>query len=275
MVNYVQMSIVSENLRFLRKRSRYTQDEMAGRIGIKRSLLGAYEEGRADPRLTNLQHFSREFGLSVDLLIGTDLTVLDDQAIEQLKTGVGGTSVDAGIKVLTISVDQQDREFIDLVPQKASAGYTNGYADTEFLGDLPKFRLPNLPEGATYRAFEISGDSMLPLQPGTIVVGQYLENLVQIKDGSTYVVVTSREGVVYKRVFNYIKDNGKLLLVSDNDQYTPYEVEAGDVLEVWEAKAYISVSFPESTSDKELSMEKLTSIVLDLQKEVIKLKEAK
>ena len=68
------MSLISNNLKYLRKKVSLTQEQMAQQIGIKRSLLGAYEEGRADPRISNLLKFSEIFNLSVDQLIGTDLT---------------------------------------------------------------------------------------------------------------------------------------------------------------------------------------------------------
>ncbi len=267
------MGIVNDNLRFLRKRLRYTQGEMAEKIGIKRSLIGAYEEGRADPRINNLINFSREFSISVDHLISTDLTQLSDEQLESLSADAAQSGdSSAGMKVLAVTVDPQDNEMIDLVPQKAAAGYTNGYADPEFLEDLPKFRLPNLPGGNTYRAFEISGDSMLPIQPGSIIIGQYTERISDIKNGSTYILVTAREGVVYKRVFNYTEERGALYLVSDNRQYSAYEVPVEEVSEVWEAKAYISSSFPDESSAPSLSLEKLTEMVMELQQEVIRLK---
>ncbi|MEQ8927900.1 MAG: transcriptional regulator, partial [Fulvivirga sp.] len=62
-------------------------------------------------------------------------------------------------------------------------------------------------------------------------------------------------------------------LVSDNRNYSPYQLDIEDVLEVWASKAYISVQFPDSNSSNEVSTEQLASIVLDLQKEIVKLKE--
>lgn len=261
------MSIVSDNIKYLRRRSGLTQEQMAEKIGIKRSLLGAYEEGRADPRLNNLLKISEIFDISVDTLISIDLTKNDPTAA--LPTG---KNTNGGMKVLAITVDSEDRENIEIVPQKAAAGYLNGYSDPEYIEELPKFQLPILPKNASYRAFEISGDSMLPLQPGTIIIGKYLESTSDIKNGKTYVLVTKKEGVVYKRVFNYLNENGKLFLVSDNEQYSSYEVPGDEVLEIWEAKAYISLSFPEPSNAEGMTLKKLAGIVMDLQQEVIRLK---
>ena len=82
-----------------------------------------------------------------------------------------------------------------------------------------------------------------------------------MKNGNTYVLVTESEGVVYKRVFNYIEEKGKLFLVSDNKAYSAYELDPAEVKEIWEAKAYISVEFPDPGASTELSMDQLMLII--------------
>ena len=172
------------------------------------------------------------------------------------------------VRVLSITVDSNDRENIELVPQKAAAGYMNGFSDPEYIAELPKFQLPMLPNNATYRAFEISGDSMLPLSSGSVVIGKYLESVRELKSGKTYVLVTRDEGVVYKRVFNYIDDKGKLYLVSDNKSFSAYEIEPDNVEEIWEAIAYISIHFPDPSAQQDITLEKLTGMVLNLQQDM-------
>ena len=259
------MSLISENIKFLRKKKGMTQEDLASELGIKRSLIGAYEEGRADPRIENLTKIATLFGIAIDRLITSDLTVTD----EKFSQASADTS---SLRILSITVDSDSKENIHLVPQKAAAGYMNGYADPEFVSELPKFQLPMLPQNASYRAFEISGDSMLPLESGTIVIGQYIERLDEIKNGKTYILVTSREGVVFKRVFDYVKEKGKLFLVSDNKSYSAYEVDASEILEIWEAKAYISVKFPDPNESQNVTIESLASLVMELKDEVAKLK---
>ena len=261
------MSTISDNIKHLRKLHNWTQGDFAERIDIKRSLVGAYEEGRADPRLNNLLKMSKVFKVSVDHLLTKDLSQYDIGGLDQLRENVG-----RNMKVLSITVDEKDKEFIDLIPQKASAGYLNGYADPHYLEEMPKFQLPNLPGNATYRAFEITGDSMLPIRPGTVVIGQYLESLSDIRNGRCYIILSKEEGVVYKRVFDYTEEHGQLFLVSDNKAYSPYKIQSEDVIEIWEAKAYISMDIPDYNED-EMSFEKLKNIVLELQQEVIKLKD--
>lgn len=275
------MTTVSKNIKILRKSARLTQEQLAEKIGIKRSLLGAYEEGRADPRLNNLLAIARIFKVSVDQLISSDVSNPEEMRGFSNARADGATA----LKILSITVDNSNNENIELVPYKASAGYLNGYADPEYIGELPRFQLPFLPSSGTYRAFEITGDSMLPLTSGTIVIGQYVERLDEIKNGETYILLSQKEGVVYKRLI-YQKENNSLFLISDNKNYPPYSIDAAEVLEIWEAKTYISRSFPKGSSmapeagtgilhdGHEITLESLAGIVLNLQKEVINLQSA-
>jgi len=258
--------MVDNNLKFLRKQLGYTQAQLAEQLNIKRSLIGAYEEGRAEPKLSTLVNMCRLFDISLDHFITQDLSKEDFKG----KISSNTPATTGKMRVLAITVDQEDKEYIELVPQKASAGYLNGYADPEFIEELPRFRLPMLSTMGTHRAFEIKGDSMLPIASGTVIIGKYIEDWSEIKDGTPCIVVSQNEGVVFKRVYNKLKNTAVLRLHSDNPVYDPYEVSVDDVSEIWEAKAFISSTFPIA----DFSLSKLTSIVMDLQQEVIKLKKA-
>ena len=64
---------IAENLKFLRKKAGYTQEQFAQELGIKRSLVGAYEEGRAEPRLQNLSKISSSDVQNFDLMSSCNL----------------------------------------------------------------------------------------------------------------------------------------------------------------------------------------------------------
>ena len=252
------METVNRNLRFLRTREGATQREFAERLGLKQATLGAYEEGRATPPLTCLTDVSRIFKVSLDNLINADLSTLAEKSWR--------ISGKVRKEVLAITVDSHDRENVELVTQKASAGYLSGFQDPEFVKDLPKISIPVLPKNKTYRAFEIQGDSMLPVQPGSIIFAEYIEDITSVKNGKLYILVTRNDGIVFKRVFNFSDQEHKLLLVSDNRLYQPYGVDAGDVLEVWAAKAFFSQQFPDAGDTSASPMlEQLALQVLQLQ----------
>src|ERR1700744_3263040 len=253
------MSKISSNIKFLRKKKGLTQQQFADQIGIKRSLVGAYEEERAEPKYDLLKNIASFFEITVDDFINETIN-------EKWAPKPKGNP--ANLRGLSISVDKDDNENIELVPLKASAGYLNGYADPEYVAKLPKFYLPMFNQG-TYRAFDIKGDSMLPLVSGTIIIGEYVENWGDVKTADTYVIISKTEGVVYKRVGNKFKDNKKLKLVSDNPVYEPYEISGEDVLEIWKAKAYISTHMPLPTPEP--TMESLTTMMAQMQRSIAKM----
>jgi len=224
---------VNENIRFLRKKKGWTQEKFSKKIGIKRSLVGAYEEGRSDPRLNNLLKMCEIFEISLDNILKKDVSNLEED--NYLKPD------DQKVKVLSITVDKFGDENIELINHKASAGYLNSYSDFEFIENLPKFQLPFLHFSGTHRAFEIKGDSMLPLTSGSILIGKYVDNIDFLKDGKTYILLTKEDGIVYKRVEVLDKS---LKLISDNKSYEPYIISNNHILEMWEAIAFFSLDFP-------------------------------
>ena len=208
------------------------------KIGIKRSLVGAYEEGRSDPRLNNLLKICDTFNISLDNILKKDVSILSEKNYKR--------NENQKVKVLSITVDNSGDENIELINQKASAGYLNSYSDFEFIEQLPKFQLPFLNFSGTHRAFEIKGDSMLPLTSGTIVIGKYIENLDHIKDGKNYILLTKNDGIVYKRV--EVLEN-ELKLISDNKSYEVYNISINDIIEIWEGIAFFSLDFPNPNND--------------------------
>ncbi|GAA4139465.1 hypothetical protein GCM10022216_17600 [Sphingobacterium kyonggiense] len=250
------MSNISSNLKFLRKKKGLTQQQFADLMEIKRASVGAYEEDRAEPKYELLKKIAEYYELTMDELAND---VIDEKWKPVAKSNA------SNLRVLSVTVDSEDRENIELVPVKASAGYLNGYGDPEFVKELPKFSLPFMKQGS-YRAFEIKGDSMLPLPSGSIIIAEYVENWHDVKSGSTYVVVSANDGVVYKRIGQKFKEDKGLKLVSDNKTYEPYWVEATDILEIWKAKAFISMELPEPSPEP--TLEGLSAMMAQMQKTI-------
>jgi len=246
------MSIAGQNLKYLRKLRGWTQEEFAIKLGIKRSLIGAYEEERADPRLDVLEILADIFKLSLDELLLKDLSNNADNYLAKRRQQ----------KMMSA-----ERNVIHFVPVKAAAGYLASYADTEFIDELNTFTLPML-AGGNYRAFEIIGDSMLPTPSGSIIVGEKIENTNDIKNSQAYIVVSRNEGIVYKRIEKNGRSKNKLTLVSDNPQYQPYQVNAEDVVELWQAQMVIS----KVSTQQRWDVNSLASMVNNLQSQVSTLK---
>ncbi|RYU94828.1 helix-turn-helix domain-containing protein [Emticicia agri] len=70
------MSLISNNLKYLRRINGLTQDQFARRIGTKRANVGAYEEARAVPPVDTLKIIANTFGISVDDFVKKDIRKL-------------------------------------------------------------------------------------------------------------------------------------------------------------------------------------------------------
>ena len=239
---------LSKNLKYLREQnSRQSQENLANALGVTRSAISSYEDGRAEPKLVVMNKVANYFNITLDQLLNVDLATAGEIDFENQKEVKKYASAQ-NLRILTITVDKDDNENIELVPEKAAAGYTAGYADADYLKDLPKYQLPFLSKGKTYRAFEITGDSMLPLKPNSVVIGEYIENWNELRDGQVCVIVSKNEGIVLKKVYNKINERGTFLLKSSNISYSPYEIFADEILEIWKFSAYISKDIPEESN---------------------------
>ena len=62
---YKNITPFSKRLIELRKGRQLTQDELAEKIGVSRSLIGYYEAGAKNPTLETLQKLAAFFGVSI------------------------------------------------------------------------------------------------------------------------------------------------------------------------------------------------------------------
>jgi transcriptional regulator with XRE-family HTH domain len=261
----------NSNIKLLRNRRKRTQDVVATELDMSRSTLNSYENGSIkNPTLDALTMFSRYFRLSIDTMVKVDLTKLSEFQLSELEKGNDVYVTGSRLRVLATTVDSQNRENIEVVPLKAKAGYKNGFADPDFIKKLPTFQLPLLLSDRKYRMFQISGDSMHPIPDKSWVIGEYLENWYDMKDGDAYVILTQEDGLVFKVVQNQLRKKKNLILKSLNTLYEPYELHIGEIREVWKFCNFISSELPDNSFTKD----ELLSKILRLEHEVRGIRES-
>lgn len=259
---------VGKNLKLLRNRLKKSQEEVATELGLTRSSYSGYENNVAQPNIESLLLFGDYFKVSIDDLLRRDFSAFKDADWEKFDNGMNADVKGAKLRVLTTVVDQNNEELIELIPLKASAGYTAGYADPDYLKVLPTFHLPFLSRDRKYRSFPIKGDSMPPVVEGSYVVAEFIQNWMSIRSGTPCIVVTKDEGIVFKVVHNLLNSEQSFQLCSTNTFYEPYKVHANDILEMWKFVNYISPELPEFRIDDN----DLSKSLRSLQSEVSQLK---
>jgi transcriptional regulator with XRE-family HTH domain len=229
-----------ENLSWLLQYRGVSNKELADYIDVKPNTISNYTNNVSTPAYKILELIVKKLDVTADEILFSDLPVNGIEKIAPIVAPIVAPKQDkAHLKNLhqtVVTIDTSNNDVICLVPHKAAAGYLNGFSDPEFIEGLNTLSLPGL-TGGTHRAFEIRGQSMLPTHhSGSISIGRYVESLNDIRDRRVYIVVCKNDGIVLKRVLNRIKEDGKLILMSDNDnksEYPNYPVDPEEVLELW------------------------------------------
>lgn len=232
----------ADNLKLLRKRRGLTQTSLAENLELSRTTLIGYEKG-VQPPFPTLIKMAEYFKVSLDALIRYNLSALSEFQLSELDRGMDVDISGRQLRLLTITTDKKGKENIEMVSQKAQAGYTSGYGDPEFISELPKFNLPFLDQNKSYRCFQIAGDSMLPIPQGAWVTASYVQDWKTVVSGHAYILVTKEDGVVFKLVYPKKGQSDTWILVSTNRIYKPYEIKVEELRELWKFETYHSQEF--------------------------------
>jgi transcriptional regulator with XRE-family HTH domain len=254
----------SSNIKHLRKRRKRTQEDVAFALGMKRSTMNNYENGQTIPNATVLMAVSDYYRIAVDTLLRIDLSVLSEYQLSELERGKDVFIRGSGLRVLATTVNSSNEENIEMVNEKARAGYVTGYADPEYIKELPVFQLPFLSRNRKYRAFQISGDSMLPLTDGSWVTGEFVTDWQTIISGRPYIILTLNDGIIFKIADNLIRSEGILRLYSLNPYYDPYDLQTGDIREIWRFINFISTELPSTETPDETTRKALAGLKNEL-----------
>jgi transcriptional regulator with XRE-family HTH domain len=259
---------LGNNLKLVRKLKKKSQEEVASDLGLTRSSYSGYENGIAEPGIETIIALGAYYAVPLDSLLTKDFSTFNESDWATIESGVFTDVNGKHLRVLTSLVDQDDNEMIEMIPQEARAGYTSGYADPDYLKVLPTFSLPFLSKNRKYRSFPIKGDSMPPVDEGSYVIGEYIQNWASVRSGTACIVVTKEDGIVFKIVNNCIANLQSFELCSTNPLYAPYFVHINEVIEVWKFVNYISPTLPDMRVDDQ----QLARSIQDLQREVSDLK---
>ncbi len=258
------MDFLTKNLKYLRKRSAMTQENLATALDLKKSTYASYEndDGNTPPAKT-LYAIAKKYDVSIESLFEIDYSALNNQDTLRIS--------DREI-YFPVSVDLSGTELIDVVPatHQAQAGYLSDYSDPAYIRSLPKINWDmGTYEAGTKRLFQISGDSMLPIPSQSFILG-VKKSFEEVINHHTYVVITHRD-ILFKRLR---KEGDTVHLMSDNSLFPPQRIKADQIQQYWKAlKAIIEIPDPSTMlSAREMqetlqdTNEKVTKVLSQLRK---------
>lgn len=77
---------LAKNIQLLRKKHKLSQQALGAQLGLTRSNIASYENGKAEPRAANLVRIAKYFQIDLSHLIEVDLQFLSEE--ELLKIGM-------------------------------------------------------------------------------------------------------------------------------------------------------------------------------------------
>ncbi|MGJ8667370.1 MAG: XRE family transcriptional regulator [Patiriisocius sp.] len=251
-----KLSIEARRFKKIREEQYHTQQSFADLLGIG-ATTADIERGKTKISGKIVMELLKQFSINPLWLFGESYTKV-----------VNINGGDVSPKVITLDVNQNDT--IALVNQKAAAGYPHNIQDVEWYETLPAFNIP-LPQyrNATYRGFQVEGDSMLPnIRPNEWLLGKAVPNVSEASDSKIYIVVLN-DSVLVKKLQKVPNSPEKVRLISLNQEYIPIEVEVKNIQELWlvNSKLTFGIDEPNESSllrELQQSMEELKGQINNL-----------
>lgn len=261
------MSFVSANLAYVRRQLGLSQAELAEKLSIKRSLLGAYEEARATPRYDVLEKLSELSGHSVSDLLNRRLVPEGYQAptrrgrlpgsknrsmepipaaLPQAPMPVLQAPAVQGPATLTLTVDTSGQPLATLVSQVEQSRYGSQSHQASYIAALPTLSIPMLDRQQAYRAFEV--------EPGFIHIGRLVRNWATIGTGDTLFLLVYKKQVLPAHAVA----SGKGISWSFSTGQRPLAGE--EPLEIWESEWVLTRRWEPLPQQLERITERLAAI---------------
>ncbi len=243
------LPVEARRFKKVREEQHHTQQSFAELLGIG-TTTADIERGKTKISGKAVMELLRLFRINPLWLFGNSFTQYVD---------INGGNVSPKV----ITVDKEENDTILLVNQKAAAGYPHNIQDVEYYESLPSFSIP-LPEyrNATYRGFQVEGDSMLPnIRPNEWVLGRAVPSISEATDSRIYIVVLL-DSVLVKKLQKVPGSPNHVRLVSLNPEYLPIDVEVKDIQELWQVNSKLTFGLEEPSESSLLrqlqaSMEEL------------------
>lgn len=259
------MSFIGKNIKKIRAVRKLSQAAFADLFNLARPSVGAYEEGRSEPKIDTIIAIANHFSLSTDALLRKELTVNELYSFDILKGEFDptqmppalGKSIRNGQKD-TKTVTGNYEKGIPLVEKENALEYIVNLHNKDFIIDLKRIQLPAEVNGKL-RAFVHSGDEMFyqerGLRDGDILLGAFVDVVPKkVKTETVYIIVTSR-GFITRRIFSVEETN--ISLQADNSAYETKTVDKEEILEIWKIIGVWSnyISPPSMVESRLMSLE--------------------
>lgn len=229
------MSKIGSNIKKIRSIKNLNQNDFAEIFDLKRATIGAYEEGRAEPKVSTLLEIANHFGIGTDDLLKKDLSVNDLYRFDIFRDDlIKGNKHNLNPSIIPVEVIA--------IPFISDANKASYYKDRKNISNFETINIP-IEKGFNYRAFEMSDNSMFNGTSGPntndIIIGKAPEKfgVDDVEQGKTYLFEKSEE-ILLRTVHH--KSIGKIVMQANNPNSYNTTVTTKEIIQVWQVVKLIT-----------------------------------
>ena len=246
------MSFFGKNIKKIRGVKGLSQQAFAELFDLKRGTLGAYEEGRSEPKIETIIKIANYFSIQIDDLLTSELTV------NQLLKFKGDLTTYAA------NAKREQFAFIPCITDTMLNDYIELSDKETFIKELPTIQLPVNPT-KEFRGYTVSNLEMTShdkgFYPKDIVIGEKVPSTVIKKlNNGTLVFALVDDKIIFRRL--YIT-KGNAVLRADHKNIEDEEYPLSEIKEMWRVRYVFYRRIPDFGDDVE---DKLMIIEQQLQK---------
>lgn len=256
--NRNNLSFVGENIKKIRQAKKLSQADVSKLFDLARASVGAYEEGRSEPKIETLVAMANYFGISVDALLTRKLTIAEIfkfnrvneklDKVHQLK-GKGAT------KNLAVKLVRSD-QYLDFLVQHTNNDFIDSMDDVGSPGSHMKADI----------AIEMNGGEMAledrGVHHGDVLFGREIA-VKDLKKKMGQIVVCATDSLFTISRLKAV-ERKMAILVPDNNSYPERELGLEEINVCWQIIGIYTSKMP-----KPMQME---DRLLRIEEELMKLK---
>ncbi|MFC5047316.1 helix-turn-helix domain-containing protein [Aquimarina hainanensis] len=251
------MSFFGKNIKKIRSVKGLSQQAFAEIFDLKRGTLGAYEEGRSEPKIETIIKIANYFSIQIDDLLTSELTV------NELLKFKGDLTTQAK------DIKREQFAMVPCITDATANDYISLFDKEKFINELPVLQLPLNPE-KEFRGYTVSNLEMTSHDEGffpkDIVIGEKVPSSVikKLNNGTLVFVVVEGE-IVFRRL--YITKNN-VVLRADHKNIDDLEFSIGSIEELWRIRYAFFRRIPEFSDGVEEKLMMIEQELLNMKKKM-------
>ena len=231
------MTHFGKNIKKIRGVKNLSQQAFADLFDLKRGTLGAYEEGRSEPKIDTLLKVTKYFQITLEDILTRELKVNE---LLQFKDDL-----------LFQSRVSWEENFVQIpcITKSQLKKYPDYCGKENYIKDLPTINIPSN-SIKDLRAFVISSLEMnnygQGFSPKDIVIGEQMSVDTMLKSDTSFLAfVIIEEEIVFR---NIIMQEGRIILNAIHPSIEAIELQKEEIIEIWKVIHVFYHKIPEMQS---------------------------